>query len=54
MICAVQGQPVAARKLVMGAGVSTKGAPLSEVEIKNEIGVLYDANAKHAFDAAAT
>ena len=38
----------------MGAGVSTEGAPLSEVAIKNEIGVLYDANAKQAFDAAAT
>ena len=54
MIYAVQGQPVAARKLVMGAGVSTKGAPLTEVEIKNEIGVLYDASAKQAFETAAT
>ena len=38
----------------MGAGVSTEGAPLSEVAIKNEIGVLYDAEKKKAFDAAAT
>ena len=38
----------------MGAGVSTEGAPLSEVAIKNEIGVLYDAEKKRAFDAAAT
>ena len=38
----------------MGAGVSTEGAPLSEVAIKNEIGVLYDAEKKQAFDAAAT
>ena len=38
----------------MGAGVSTKGAPLTEVEIKNEIGVLYDASAKQAFETAAT
>ena len=38
----------------MGAGVSTEGAPLSEVAIKNEIGVLYDAERKKAFDAAAT
>ena len=38
----------------MGAGVSTEGAPLSEVAIKNEIGVLYDAEKKIAFDAAAT
>ena len=36
----------------MGAGVSTEGAPLSEVAIKNEIGVLYDAEKKKAFDAA--
>jgi len=34
--------------------VSTEGAPLSEVAIKNEIGVLYDAEKKKAFDAAAT
>ena len=32
----------------MGAGVSTEGAPLSEVAIKNEIGVLYDAEKKKA------
>ena len=38
----------------MGAGVSTEGAPLSAVAIKNEIGVLYDAEKKKAFDAAAT
>ena len=38
----------------MGAGVSTEGAPLSEVAIKNEIGVLYDAEKKRAFDVAAT
>jgi tetratricopeptide (TPR) repeat protein len=38
----------------MGAGASTEGAPLSEVAIKNEIGVLYDAEKKKAFDAAAT
>ena len=30
-------------ELVLGAGVSTAGAPLSEVAIKNEIGVLYGA-----------
>ena len=34
--------------------MSTEGAPLSEVAIKNEIGVLYDAEKKKAFDAAAT
>ena len=34
--------------------MSTEGAPLSEVAIKNEIGVLYDDKAKRAFDAAAT
>ena len=38
----------------MGAGVSTEGAPLTEVAIKREIGVLYDAEKKKAFDAAAT
>ena len=32
----------------MGAGVSTEGAPLSEVAIKNEIGVLYDAGEEAA------
>ena len=32
----------------MGAGVSAEGAPLSEVAIKNEIGVLYDAEKKKA------
>jgi tetratricopeptide (TPR) repeat protein len=37
----------------MGAGASTKKAPLSEVAIRNEIGVLYDAEKKQAFDAAA-
>ena len=34
--------------------MSTEGAPLSAVAIKNEIGVLYDAEKKKAFDAAAT
>ena len=34
--------------------MSTEGAPLSEVAIKNEIGVLYDGESKQAFDAAAT
>ena len=38
----------------MGAGVSTEGAPLTEVAIKREIGVLYDAEKKKAFDTAAT
>ena len=38
----------------MGSVVSSSKASLSEVGIKNEIGVLYDANAKRAFDAAAT
>ena len=38
----------------MGSGVSSSKASLTEVGIKNEIGVLYDANAKRAFDAAAT
>ena len=38
----------------MGSGASSRKAPLSEVAIKNEIGVLYDASAKQAFDAAAT
>lgn len=38
----------------MGSGVSSSKASLSEVGIKNEIGVLYDASAKQAFDAAAT
>ena len=34
--------------------IRDRGAPLSEVAIKNEIGVLYDAEKKKAFDAAAT
>ena len=38
----------------MGSGASTEKKPLSEVGIKNEIGVLYDAEKKRAFDAAAT
>ena len=38
----------------MGAEASTRKQPLSEVAIKNEIGVLYEDNAKKAFDAAAT
>ena len=38
----------------MGSGVSSSQASLSEVAIKNEIGVLYDAHAKQAFDTAAT
>jgi hypothetical protein len=32
--------------LIMGSGVSSSKASLSEVGIKNEIGVLYDASAK--------
>ena len=38
----------------MGSGASSREQPLSEVAIKNEIGVLYDAEKKKAFDAAAT
>jgi tetratricopeptide (TPR) repeat protein len=38
----------------MGSGASSREQPLSEVAIKNEIGVLYDAEKKNAFDAAAT
>ena len=36
----------------MGAAVSTAQQPLAEVDIKNEIGVLYDEEAQQAFAAA--
>ena len=38
----------------MGSGASTDKKPLTEVRLKSEIGVLYDAEKKRAFDAAAT
>ena len=38
----------------MGSKVSTDKKPLSEVKLKSEVGVLFDDNAKKAFDAAAT
>ena len=36
----------------MGAAVSTAQQPLAEVDIKNEIGVLYGEEAQQAFAAA--
>ncbi len=38
----------------MGSGASTERKPLSQVYLKSEVGVLFDDNAKKAFDAAAT
>jgi hypothetical protein len=36
----------------MGAAATTAQQPLAEVDIKNEIGVLYDEEAQQAFAAA--
>ena len=38
----------------MGAAAATAKQPLSEVNVKNAVGVLYDAEAQQAFATAAT